>query len=282
MLFSILANNSETLPASPTIWPARLGQTRDKGGQYIIQHIALLVWARKLVVRFAPLVRLTPRSPTKKYNFFAALRYFFSERGSTNWPVCSLPPLKKTAARQWTCQCPWVLKEIPSVCHGCPSKPDKVAPACHARVTAASATVPAWHGAFKTRQTHNHDGSPQWMRIHGVRDGLFRRRHPGGGAGGMAEDLARDASGDNRVLHWFLIVFGQTDRPGILQSAVTALSKVKRCFESGRSCHGNHRRSSMEVSGGFWRFRSHRNKAQMLLHQPANTVGISQVKRLLR
>ena len=30
----------------------------------LFQHIAPLVWARKPVVRFAPLVRLTPLSPT--------------------------------------------------------------------------------------------------------------------------------------------------------------------------------------------------------------------------
>ena len=32
---------------------------------YIVQHIAPLVWASKAVVRFAPLVRLTPLSPTR-------------------------------------------------------------------------------------------------------------------------------------------------------------------------------------------------------------------------
>ena len=40
------------------------GTDKDKGDYYIFQHIASLVWARKPVVRFAPLVRLTPLSPT--------------------------------------------------------------------------------------------------------------------------------------------------------------------------------------------------------------------------
>ena len=39
------------------------GIDKDKGGYYIFQHIVPLVWAKKPVVRFAPLVRLTPLSP---------------------------------------------------------------------------------------------------------------------------------------------------------------------------------------------------------------------------
>ena len=39
------------------------GTDKDKGGYYIFQYIAPLVWARKPVVCFAPLVRLTPLSP---------------------------------------------------------------------------------------------------------------------------------------------------------------------------------------------------------------------------
>ena len=58
-----LENVWKTFRDRPHHMTCTTGRDKDKGGYYIFQHIAPLVWAIKPVVRFAPPVRFTPLSP---------------------------------------------------------------------------------------------------------------------------------------------------------------------------------------------------------------------------